>query len=239
MMQRWKGELWKAIPQRKNDSDIWIPIDWRRRLTKPNQDAAKIANLAHELAVSDVYAALFRFVDEEGKRVLHVWDRNTVNDMYAATRYDASFVLFDNPYFLEVERGNHGILSNESADKAKDAYYKDSLNFKFDRYIEWFKANSFKSFTVLITVEDWTAGAYDRDDTERLFERVKELATCYHSTRTDKVTFLIARHRDVVFPRRWRIHLITRRINARIIRVLIAILAVYISMAYAICLLSA
>ena len=144
------AELWKVLPARKNDSDIWIPMELRRRHTRANQDPARIANLAHELAIADVYAAMFPHASDDGKRILSFWERSLQNETYTATRYDASLVLFDQPFFLEVERGNHPIVNG----KVSNDYYQSSLNFKFERYIEYFKRTG-KPFTVLVTVEDW------------------------------------------------------------------------------------
>lgn len=199
MLKRWEGELWKVIPQRKNDSDVWIPVELRRRYTRQNQDEARIANLAHELAIADVYCALFPHSYEDGSRVLEFWERSLQNDTYTATRYDASLILYGQPFFLEVERGNHPILSVEQANKAKPEYYRDTLNFKFDRYVDYFHKNDYKPFTVLVTVEHCKAGFYEANATKELIQAVKDLAERYRpAPHKQSINFLIASHRDVV-----------------------------------------
>jgi hypothetical protein len=198
MLNRWNGEEWKVLPQRKNDADIWIPIPLRKRNSRAHQDDAQTRNLAHELAVADVYCAMFPHRFSDGKRVLEYWERDKQNPAFEAIKYDARLKLFGNDAFLEVERCNHPILDEERATKAGREYYKDSLNYKLDRYLDYFKANGYKPFAVLITLEDWSKGSYDPSGIEPYFEEVAQLLRRYISTHETRVTFLVARHRDVV-----------------------------------------
>ncbi len=191
------------LPQRKNDSDVWIPFLSRRRQTRPNQDEARIANLAHELAVSDVYCVMFPHKYQNGNRVLQHWDRDVDNETYTQVRYDAALSIDGKPMFLEVERGNHPILPafDKNGDKPKfvESYYLNSLNFKIDRYVKYFQENGYKPFTVLITVEDWSMGVYDADRTVRLFTSVKELVSRYRrEAHVTEITFAVALHRHVI-----------------------------------------
>jgi hypothetical protein len=193
-----KPGFWKVLPQRKNDADIWVDIELRKRQVKPNESEARIANLAHELAVADVYCALFPHRYSDQKPILEYWDRDRGNEVGQAVKYDARLRLFGREMFLEVERGNHPILSPEQAEKAGKSYYEDSLNYKIDRYLKHFKDTGYKPFTVLFTVEDWRLGSYDAEGTEELFEKYARCLAQFSTHHQDKVSFLLARHRDVV-----------------------------------------
>src|SRR6185437_6200102 len=148
---RWKDkpDHWKVLKARNNDSDIWVDIDLRKRQIKPNENEARIANLAHELAVADVYCTLFPHRYSDYKPILEYWDRDRGNEVGQAVKYDARLKLFGKEMFLEVERGNHPILSLEAAEKAGKSYYEDSVNYKIDRYLKHFKDSGYKPFTVL------------------------------------------------------------------------------------------
>jgi hypothetical protein len=196
-----KQGFWKVLKTRNNDADIWIDIDLRKRQIKQNESESRIANLAHELAVGDVYCALFPHRYSDQKPILEYWDRDRGNDVHQAVRYDARLRLFGKEMFLEVERGNHPILSPEQAEKAGKSYYEDSLNYKIDRYLKHFKDSGYQPFTVLFTIEDWRTGTYDREGTEELFEKYAALLARFTSHHTEKITFLLARQRDVVGDR--------------------------------------
>jgi hypothetical protein len=189
--------FWKCLKARNNDSDIWVDIDLRKRQIKPNESESRIANLAHELAVADVYCALFphRYSDE--KPLLEYWDRDRGNDVAMTVKYDARLKLFGREMFLEVERGNHPILSPETAGKVGKSYYQDSINYKIERYLKHFRDSGYKPFTVLFTIEDWRMGTYDPEGTEELFEKYAGLLAQFDSHHSEKVTFLLARHRDI------------------------------------------
>jgi hypothetical protein len=190
--------FWKCLKNRNNDSDVWVDIDLRKRQIKPNESESRIANLAHELAIGDVYCALFPHKYQDGKPLLEYWDRDRGNDVHQTVKYDARLKLFGRDMFLEVERGNHPVLSPEQAEKAGKSYYEDSVNYKIDRYLKHFKESGYKSFTVLFTIEDWRMGVYDPEGTEELFEKYAKLFAQFGTHREDKVTFLLARHRDIV-----------------------------------------
>ena len=193
-LTRWEGELWKRVKQRNNDSDLWIPLEDRRRAAKPHEDIFRTANLLHDLAVSDVYAVLYNHRFENGTPVLTKWDREENSKEYEQVYYDARMSLFGHQCFLEVERGNHAIL-DQGQSVSKD-YYTKSLNHKLERYWTMFGQLDTKPL-LLITVEDWYTGSYDEERTEDLMEKVVELAG-RHKFRNQ---VLIARHRDVIGDR--------------------------------------
>jgi len=190
--------FWKCLKNRNNDSDVWVDIDLRRRQIKPNESESRIANLSHELAVGDVYCALFPHRYQDGKPLLEYWDRDRGNEVYQAVRYDARLRLFGRDFFLEVERVNHPIIDREKIDKVARSYYEDSVNYKIERYLKHFRDSGYQPFTVLFTVDDWSNGSYDPQGTEEMFRKYANLLTQYDSHHQDKVTFLLARHRDVV-----------------------------------------
>ncbi len=190
--------FWKVLKGRNNDSDVWVDIELRKRQIKPNESESRIANLAHELAVADVYCALFPHKYSDGKSLLEYWDRDKGNEVHQLVKYDARLRIFGREMFLEVERGNHPILTAEQVKKAGKSYYEDSLNFKIERYLKYFKETDYKPFNVLITVEDWRMGTYDPEGTEELFEKYAQCLAQFNTHHHEKVTFLLARHRDVV-----------------------------------------
>lgn len=190
--------FWKCLKARNNDSDIWVDIELRKRQIKPNESESRIANLAHELAVGDVYCALFPHRYSNGKPLLEYWDRDRGNEVAQALKYDARLRLFGEEMFLEVERGNHPIVNPEKADKVAKSYYEDSVNFKIERYLKHFRETGFQPFTVLFTVEDWSTGSYDPVGSEEMFERYANLLGRFNSHHQEKITFLLARHRDIV-----------------------------------------
>src|SRR6476661_312563 len=99
-----KSGFWKVLKGRNNDADIWVDIDLRKRQIKPNESESRIANLAHELAVADVYCALFPHRYSDGKPLLEYWDRDRGNDVHQTVKYDARLRLFGRDMFVEVER---------------------------------------------------------------------------------------------------------------------------------------
>jgi hypothetical protein len=193
-----KSGFWKVLKGRNNDADIWVDIDLRKRQIKPNESESRIANLAHELAVADVYCALFPHRYSDGKPLLEYWDRDRGNDVHQTVKYDARLKLFGRDMFVEVERGNHPVLTPAQAEKAGKSYYEDSVNYKIDRYLKHFRDSGYQPFTVLFTIEDWRMGTYDPEGTEELFEKYAALLGQFSSHHTEKITFLLARHRDVV-----------------------------------------
>lgn len=194
MLNRWDGDLWKKIPQRHNDPDVWIPVDLERRPSRANEDIFRTANLAHDLAVSDIYTALYPFRTEDGKRPLTAWDRDRETEAYRAVHYDAQFTLYGKACFLEVERGNHPIIKPDA--RVSKEYERKSLNHKLDAYFSYMGRFE-KTPYLLITVEDWSGGFYDAHGTEGYLKDVVELIKSHKFA----PYILVARHRDIVGDR--------------------------------------
>lgn len=193
-LQHWEGKLWKRVLTGINDSNLWIPLEDRRRHLKDHENLQRLNNLAHELAVTDVYVALhpYRMVDSPKTPVLTEWSREPIGSEYNQVFYDASLQLFKHRCYLEVERGNHPVVPEGS--KVSKEYWGKSLNHKLERYASFFGGLKIKPL-LLITVEDYSTGMYDDDGTERLLESVIALVCRYPSLAPYT---LVARQRDVV-----------------------------------------
>jgi hypothetical protein len=194
MLNRWNGVEWKRIDQRKNDADIWVPIDSRRRKSKPNEDEFRTTNLLHNLGVSDLYSVLYPHKLTDGQPVMTAWDRDENTSAFEDVHYDAQCLLFGQPFFIEYERGNHPIVPQSQRGTVKPEYYRKSLNHKIDRYDSYFRSHNDRRRYLLITVEDWSDGSYDAGGTIRLMDRI--LAMLATSPMADR--YLVAAHRSVI-----------------------------------------
>jgi hypothetical protein len=167
-------------------------MDDRKRPAKPNQDVFHSTNLAHNLAVTDVYCA-FAPHTEDGESILTEWARQEDSALFRELYYDAFLKVYGQEGFLEVERGNHPVIAKDQRGKVSREYYSKSLNAKFDRYEEWFSQHPFAKRLLLIVVEDWSGGVYDPKGTDEWILDIVKLAAEYKMSQR----VLVSHYRDV------------------------------------------
>ena len=200
ILRTWEDKLWKRMVQLHNESDVWLRLDDRRRVRKPNEDEDKIRNLAHWLSVSDLFAAF----KPTGK--LEYWDRKWTTEEWNEydideyqVRYDARAKIAGKALFFECDRNNEECLPRATREKATRDRLRKSFNLKIERYISFSKAHPDEPFHVLITVEDWHKGYYDPDGS---IDRVTAILNLLRDYDRHKFMggrqFLVGLHRDVV-----------------------------------------
>jgi hypothetical protein len=188
------GEV-KQILARKNDSDLWVLPETRKRPIKVNEAPARLNQLTHDLGLAEISAVLTPHFHPDGNPILESWDRSESTPEYMALRFDAGAIVYGRQFYIERECGNHPVLLDQKQiEKVNKAYYEDTLNYKIDRIIAYSEQHKEERFTILITVEVMDGDVYNLRATTKLRDDIVNLLALYR--RGDQ--FVVAFHRHVV-----------------------------------------
>lgn len=188
------GEV-KRLEQRKNDSDLWMLADVRKKPIKRNESPARMNQLTHDLGVAEISAVLTPHTHEDDSPIIETWDRSESTPEFQSLRFDVDTKMYGHQFYIERECGTHPVLLTDERIKAADpAYYKDTVNYKIDRIVEYSNRHHDKRFTYLFTVEVMDGDFYDLKATTKLRDDIITLLSTY--ARGDQ--FVVAFHRHVV-----------------------------------------
>src|SRR6185312_8702568 len=107
-------------------------------------------------------------------------------------RYDAAGTLLGHKFKYERECGNHPIVPDGQEDKVEKAYFRKSLNYKFDKYAGYLRNHPDE--TLLMDFEVCYGDDYQAAETAEWVESAANFVKRYKLGNR----MLIASHRDVV-----------------------------------------